>query len=70
MKFLPYFLPIYSYVGSRVLSEYVHMEGMIGSILDVYHLLLVYRQFHYLVYLNVLWLCILLMVGFYVEILL
>ena len=47
-----------------MLNEYVLMGGMVGYILSVFHLWPIHQQFHYLVFLNGLRLCILLVVVF------
>ena len=52
MEFLPYFLSIYLYVGSKVLNEHVRMGGMVGYVLSVFHLWPIHQQFHYLGFLS------------------
>ena len=52
MEFLPYFLSIYLYVGSMQLNEHVRMGGMVGYVLNVFHLWPIHQLFHYRVFLS------------------
>ena len=52
MEFLPYFLSIYLYVGSMELNEYVRMGGMVGYVLNVFHLWPIHQLFQYYVFLS------------------